>query len=345
MLHAGWGVGHMTAYRLHAVARRVGDFVLRIGECCLEKGEVYAVAGPNGCGKTTLLDLLAFLEPPDKGEVFFAGAAVDYADGAASLRLRRRVGYLMQKAYLFNMSVYDNVAYGLKLRRIRGEALRARVMAALEQLDLVPLARRNAHALSGGEAQRVALARTLALETEVLLLDEPTANVDQRHVRGIEERLLDTCRRHGTTVVLTTHSRDQAYRMSRNQVSIIDGEIRDIAYENVYAGELSEETDGLRRLYLGGLQISVAQGRSGSVTAAIDPQDVILSTQPLASSALNRFRGAVSKVEEVDGSLRVFVDIGVPMCALVTRRSYDGMNLNVGRDVWVTFKANAVKVI
>lgn len=333
-------------YNLDHVQSAAGEFVLRIEACRLERGGVYAVSGPNGCGKTTLLDLLALLGRPRAGALTFDGEAVHYDDPAELLRRRRRIGYLMQNPYLFNMSVLDNVAYGLTVRGARKPAARTRARAVMERLSLLPLAHRNAHLLSGGEAQRVALARTLVLGADVLLLDEPTANVDRRHVRTVEELILAANRERGSTVVLTTHSRDQAYRMSPNQIAIIDGEIRDVAYENVFAGALRTSPDGVGLLDLGsGVSIRLAHHRAGEVTVAIDPQDILVSREPLASSALNRLSGSISRVEEAGGSLRIFVDAGLPFCALVTRRSYGDMGLNVGHPVWITFKANAVRVL
>lgn len=336
----------MTAYRLSHVEHVQGDFTLRTGECRLERGEMYAVVGPNGCGKTTLLRVLALLARPARGHVLWNSLEVDYTDTRELLRLRRRIGYLMQNPYLFNMSVFDNIAYGLGIRGVVPAVIRENVGDIMRQLSLESLAGRNAHSLSGGEVQRVALARTLVLGADILLLDEPTANVDQRHVHAVEAYIRSINRQHGTTVVLTTHSRSQASRMSRNQVSIIEGEIRDVAYENVFAGMLHRGPDGLGQLAVGpDLVFAVGSGRPGSATVAIDPQDLILSREPLASSALNRFHGPVSRVEDADGSVRVFVDVGCPLCALITRRSYADLELNVGDDVWVTFKANSVNVL
>lgn len=335
----------MTVYELKNVERTLGDFHLSVDHCCLERGEVYAIAGPNGCGKTALLDVLALLVRPSRGAVSFRGRAVDHGDQKALLAARRRVGYLMQNPYLFNMSVLSNVTYGLRVRGASREEAGVKAERTMARLSLLPYAGRGAHALSGGEAQRVALARTFVLEPDVLLLDEPTANVDQKHVHAVEAMILAANRERGATVVVTTHSREQAYRLSQHQISIVNGRICDIAYENVFSGTLVEETEGLRALHVGGVTVRLASGRPGDVTVAIDPQGVLLSDAPLSSSAQNAFLGPISRVEEVNGSLRIFVDIGVPLCALVTKKSFADMGLNVGKRIWVTFKANAVKVL
>ncbi len=215
----------MSAYRLHNVEGRWCDFVLRVDSLVLESGQVYSVIGPNGCGKTSLLRLLSLVERPTTGQVQYNGSVVDYDDGDAWLRSRRTIGYLMQHPYLFNMSVYDNIAYGLRLRHVPPSDVRRLVREVLERFALEPFARRKAHTLSGGEAQRVALARTLVLNPDVMLLDEFTAGVDRRYVEMVEEYVRELNVNRGTTVVLTTHSSSQATRMSDRPITIVDGHV------------------------------------------------------------------------------------------------------------------------
>lgn len=337
----------MMLYALNDIESTVGDFSLSVNDCLLESGRIYSVVGPNGSGKTTLLNLLAFLHRPSRGSVLFRGDEVDYANRVHMLSLRRQIGYLMQNPYLFNMSVADNISYGLKVRGVSKEEAGHRVEAIMAQLSLSQLACRNAHGLSGGEAQRVALARTLVLDCDVMLLDEPTVNVDRRNVRAVEKAILQLNRENKTTIILTTHSQDQAYRMSRNVLSIINGRISGIAYENVFDGHVLEGSGGVPVVSVGeGISFAIGSGTPGeSVTIAVDPKNVILSQTQLSSSALNTFEGAITKAEEIGGVLRVFVDIGVSLCAVLTRKSFVNMGLNVGKTVWVTFKANAVKVL
>ncbi len=191
-------------YRLEFVVKRYGSATaLEIPFLAVREGVPCVLAGPNGSGKSTLLSLLAFLEPPSSGTIHYCGGRVD-GRSAPLAGLRKEVTLLHQSPYLFDGSVSDNVAFGLHVRGIRGDAQRRRVGEALEAVGLSGFAGRKARALSGGEAQRVALARALALSPRVLLLDEPYSNVDAGTAAALSA-LVARLPAVGTTVVLATH--------------------------------------------------------------------------------------------------------------------------------------------
>src|SRR5512140_1234709 len=166
-------------YRLNSIRKCYGSNVaLDIEELTIAEGRLYMLTGANGAGKSTLLSVLAFLAPPTSGEIFYAGKRVDWDPGSME-KYRRKVTLLHQSPFLFGGTVNDNVAFGLKARGIHGEAQLRRIDKALDDVDLQGFRNRKARELSGGEAQRVAMARALVLEPEVLLLDEPLANIDR----------------------------------------------------------------------------------------------------------------------------------------------------------------------
>jgi len=346
-------------YELSQVVCQRDGFRLQVEACRLEQGTTYAVVGPNGSGKTTLLDLLALQGRPTAGELAVAGEAAAWDAPGRLLAQRRRIAYLLQNPYLFSTSVAANIGYGLALRGVGAAERRARVEEMARRLSLEHLLERSAARLSGGEAQRVALARALVLEADAYLLDEPTANVDRQHVERVEELVRETGQQRGATVVLTTHSQEQAYRLSAHHIALIDGRLSDVAYENVLAGELRVEADGVRTVALvAGTELKVAGGEPGPVTVAIDPEDILLSAAPLESSALNRLSGKVRGAEAAarpdagrsgagapGTTLRVYVDVGVTLCARVTARSFRELGLEVGQPVWLTFKATAVRLL
>lgn len=205
-------------YRLRSVTKRYGSNVaVAIDALTIDSGRLYALNGANGAGKSTLLGILAFLTPPTTGEILYAGERIDWK-GDMVRELRRKVTLLHQSPYLFKGTVFRNVAYGLSARGIAGEdALRA-VARALETVGLEGFRDRDARELSGGEAQRVAMARALAPAPEVLLLDEPLANID-RETAGLLEAVIASLPSRGTTVVMTSHDPDPP--AGRNVGSIV----------------------------------------------------------------------------------------------------------------------------
>jgi len=336
----------MNCFDLKKIKMRKGEFLLSIDDFSLEKGNIYGVVGPNGCGKSTFLNLLTLLEHPEEGDYFISGKKVDYNNPTEILKYRRNIAYLLQNPYLFNTTVYDNVAYGLRIRKEKESEIEKKVNFILQELSLFDKRRKNAYQLSGGEGQRVAVARTFVLDTDIIVLDEPTSSIDKKNMNLIENFIITLFKRHKKTILFTTHFQDQAYRLTSEIISIIDGKIQSIAYENVFEGTLKQDKNHFGIFNFGEKgQICVGSERIGSATVAIDPQDILLSANCLESSALNNLCGTINKIEEINGSLRVFVDVGFTLCSLITKRSFYKMNLNIGKEVWAAFKANAVRVI
>lgn len=211
-------------YRLRSIRKEYGSIVaLDIGELTIAKGRLYTLTGANGAGKSTLLNILAFLSPPTSGEVLYAGKRVEW-NGESVEAYRRKVTLLHQSPYLFGGSVHDNVAFGLKVRGIRGKEQLRIVDRTLDVVGLRGFRGRKARELSGGEAQRVAMARALALEPEVLLLDEPLANID-RETSGLLETVIASLPAQGTTVVMTTHDPHHPDRLRGESIVLERGRL------------------------------------------------------------------------------------------------------------------------
>ena len=202
------------------VVRRGGRVVLQVPELRLGRGELLAVIGPNGAGKSTLATVLALIERPERGELWFDGRAVDWRrDGLAT---RRRLAMVFQEPLLFDTSVFENVAAGLRLRGIGRDALRARVEVWMERFGIAHLAQRAARTLSGGEAQRTSLARALVLEPELLLLDEPFAALDAITREELQRDLLRMRKEAGNTVLFVTHDITEAVYLA-DRVDVVEG--------------------------------------------------------------------------------------------------------------------------
>ncbi|MEZ4706926.1 MAG: phosphate ABC transporter ATP-binding protein [Caldilineaceae bacterium] len=227
-----------------------GRTVLNVNDLTILQGEILAIVGPSGAGKSTLLRLLNFLEAPSNGFIQFEGQSYS-VDCAAPLAVRRRITTVFQRPALLTSSVYDNVNYGL---RLRGQSSRKKdklngVYQALAQVGLSELAHQPARTLSGGEMQRVALARALVLQPDVLLLDEPTANLDPRNVALIESIVAELNQRLGVTVVLVTHNVFQARRLAQRATLLLDGQIVETAEKEIF---FSNPGDPRTRAFIGG---------------------------------------------------------------------------------------------
>jgi tungstate transport system ATP-binding protein len=214
-----------------------GEPVLRGVSAAVAPGEVFTVVGPSGTGKTTLLRLLAAFRPPDGGSLRWGDRDLWALPAEERLTVRRRLAMVFQEPSLFNASVRRNVAYGLRVRRSWVERLRSgarglvgdpplpeAVTTALDTVGLADAADRNALSLSGGEAQRVAFARAMAVEPEVLLLDEPTSDLDPRNTAVIEDAVR-RARDRGMAVVVASHDMHQAERLSDRVGFLFDGEL------------------------------------------------------------------------------------------------------------------------
>jgi tungstate transport system ATP-binding protein len=214
-------------YTLKGVTKQYGERqILQVDDLTIAHGEVLALVGPSGAGKSTLLRLLNFLEQPTNGRIQFQDTTFS-ASQPMPIHLRRRVTTVFQRPFLLNRSVTANIQYGLRLRGKRNGT--KSVADVLTQVGLGDMARQPARTLSGGEAQRVALARALVLNPEVLLLDEPTANLDPYNVGLIEEIVADLNREQGLTLVLVTHNIFQARRLATRVAFMLDGRIVEIA--------------------------------------------------------------------------------------------------------------------
>jgi len=221
----------MPTYRLDDVTRsHAGRTILEMPQFAVLSGEVLCLVGPPGAGKSTLLRLLAALESPSSGTIRFREHCLD--SRAVPVELLRRITLVFQRPQLLAGTVLTNVEYGLRLRGRRRHQSRAREM--LERVHLSHLADRPAHALSGVEAQLVAIARALAVEPDVVLLDEPTNNLDPARVALVEEVVISDRRERGTTIVWATHNHFQARRISDRVALLLEGKLVEMSPSNEF---------------------------------------------------------------------------------------------------------------
>ncbi|OGH08406.1 MAG: hypothetical protein A2152_03730, partial [Candidatus Levybacteria bacterium RBG_16_35_6] len=221
--------------------------VLDIDYLGFQESKIYAIVGPNGSGKTTLLNILNLLMKPDKGQIFFRDQEIINNSNSKILEIRRKMTLVDQDPFLFQSTVYSNVAYGLKVRSLSSIVQQNRIKNALEMVGLPGFENRKVDQLSGGEAQRVVIARALVIEPEILFLDEPTASIDQKNIAKVEKIIAKIRRELRTTVIFTTHDLSQAYRLADEVISLLDGKMIKQVQENLLWGEIVKEEDGLKR--------------------------------------------------------------------------------------------------
>lgn len=200
-----------------------GKTVLDIEKIEIQKEKITAVIGPSGAGKSTMLHLLNGIEVPSSGSIWFEDTRI--GQKTMALDIRRSMVMVFQKPLVFTTTVYENLAYGLKLRGMKKEELTQRVEEMLEVTGLKDKRHQKANTLSGGEAQRVTIGRAMIVRPKALLLDEPTANLDPANISIIEELIKFGKTNYGLSVIIVTHNMFQAKRLSDNTIFMLNGRI------------------------------------------------------------------------------------------------------------------------
>jgi len=331
--------------RIEGLAKSYGSaFTLAVDQLEIADGTITALLGPNGSGKSTLLSLIAGLRRADRGSISIEGMALQPAS-AAPVEWRRAVTMVTQKPFLFHGTVDENVGYGLRFRGTPRAARADRIDRALKHAGIEGFGLREARELSDGEAQMVAIARALVVEPRLLLLDEPTANIDRDNAARLELLIASLSGINNLTVVFATHNLEQAYRLSTRVVPIMRGRPVQAHPENIFRGTVTGERNGLKIIALRrGVEIETETPLSGSVHVAIDPTDIIVSRMELHSSARNSLAGRLVSASTHDHRVRLMVNAGVEFAVLVTEQSFREMALHPGEIVYLTFKSTAVKV-
>ncbi|VEN72642.1 conserved hypothetical protein [Candidatus Desulfarcum epimagneticum] len=219
----------MSAYVVSNLARvRGGRNILDIASLEIDRGKMYAVKGPNGAGKTSLLEILAFLDAPDSGRMVYEGVRVNFSSRPLLGRLRKEASLVEQSPIMFTCSVFKNVEFGLKARKVEKSARRRAAARALEMVGMERLAHAPAHRLSGGETQRVALARAMAVMPRVLICDEPTSSVDAKNKAAIMDILRRANEKDGVTVIFATHDHDRSLAAAHHTLTLEYGKITNL---------------------------------------------------------------------------------------------------------------------
>jgi tungstate transport system ATP-binding protein len=336
----------MSLYRLDNVAVvRSGRTILDVDRLQLDEGLIYGLLGPNGAGKSTLLDLLAFLSRPDRGAILFDERLVRY-EREALQALRREVVLVEQEPIMFSTSLARNVAFGPRMRGLPSSRRDEIVSRSLELVGLSHLAQAHGPTLSGGENRRAAIARALACDPRVLLLDEPTAGVDVATQPVIESIIRDVHERLGLTVIVVTHDHAQAERIADVLLHLEQGRI--ISAEN--AGGLSctviDTDDGRYCRMPEGWLAPAPNGRPpGPASIRLDPHKIRILDGPEATNEAGRMSARITGLRMEGDAVRIATDAGEQLEAVLPLADYEPSRHAVGREIVLDIPPAAVRFL
>ena len=336
---------------LNAVCRSVGDFAMQGISFNIAQGDYAVILGPTGCGKTVLLETIAGIGRPDSGTIHMAGENITRKPPE-----KRNIGFVYQRSMLFpHYSVERNIRYGMRLRGVPARKQADRLATLAEMLGIGDLLGRDVANLSGGESQKVALARALAIEPPLLLLDEPLAPLDPPSRENLRNEIIKMHRELGTTIVHVTHDQLTA-RILATKIGVMSrgglqqfGDADDLFHrpasefvarfvgmENVYCGYARRLASGAQ-VEVDGLVLRTALDVEGRVGVCISPEMIHLPAADDNGSA-NSLPAVVREVSDRGAAFRVVADVeGRPFVANVSRRDYERQPIAPGAQTTLGF--------
>jgi len=337
----------------------LGTFQLQDVNLKIEPGEYFIILGPTGSGKTILLESIAGLYPIKSGEIWLNGREVTKLEPE-----KRGIGFVYQDYALFpHLSVKDNLLFGLKQTKQPKTELHSIVDWIAGLLGVTHLLKRKPETLSGGERQKVALARALCISPQVLLLDEPLSALDPHTREGVQQELREIHRRLETTIIHVTHDFEEAIALGDRIAILSEGRILQIGTpdqvfrqpssefvarfamaRNVFSGEVRDVEKGDAIFRIGDLKLAVVTELRGKLHASVRPEDILVSKELFRSSARNSLRGTITHIDDRGSTLYLTVSTPLNFICLLTRRSFEELGLKAGEEVYITFKASAVHI-
>ncbi|NVO02349.1 MAG: ATP-binding cassette domain-containing protein [Bacteroidetes bacterium] len=349
--------------RIEKINKKIGKFTLNNIDFTVDKGDYFVLIGESGAGKSILLEVITGLLIPDSGKIFLNGK-----DQQNTPVQNRKIGIVYQKPTLFpHMSVFENISYPLKIKKLSKNEIIKQVNQLAEDTEISHLLIRNIANLSGGEAQRVTIARTLATKPDILLLDEPLSFLDVQLKRGMTS-LLRKINQSGQTIIHVTHDYDEAVSLT-NKIAIIEnGTIIQtgtpqevfqnpksifvanfIGIRNFFKGRLLKAKDQSESkvFEINGISIFVLSEEDENVLGniTITSESIIISEEKIESSAINNFFGTIKEIYETKLGFEVLVDIGIDISVQISRQSLDHLKLKINKEIWISFKASSVSFI
>lgn len=325
----------------------------------VNEGEYFIILGPSGSGKTMLLELIAGMWSPDSGKIY-----INNKDVTKLPPENRGVGFVYQNYMLFpHKTVYENISFGLNIRKVPKNEIKSKVEEMMNLLGISNLSNRLPRTLSGGEQQRTALARALIIQPQVLLMDEPLSSLDRNTRDDLVQELKRIHKKFNITIMHVTHNFDEALQLADrvaimkkgtiSQVGDIDEIFRHpkdefvadfVGTENILKGFAKDGNDSLTFVDTGNITIESTDKKTGDVHATIRPEDITLSTDKVPTSARNVFEGHIKEIYDLGTIIKLTVDVGESVVLVLTRQSFIDLELNIGKKVYIYFKATAVNL-
>ncbi len=343
------------------LSKQLGNFALKNINLTIESGEYFALLGPTGAGKTMLLETIMGFNKPDSGQIF-----IDDKDITQFPPEKRNIGYVPQNSLLFpHMSVYENIAFGLKMRKVENEKQKQLIENVLQLTNLKSLSQRLPSGLSGGEKQKVALARILVLNPELILLDEPLISVDSEAARELRRELKDLNRDFGKTILHVTHSLVEAISLADRIGLIRLGELQQvgnpkeilakpinesiasfIGYENIFTAKKIGLQRSFTVLDVSGLTFKVQSSiPNETCKIAINPEKILIEPHATSDLKINQFDASILSLEEFGPIISVYLDMGIRMKATMLKSSFLETDLQIGAKVRVSINPQNVKIL
>ncbi len=337
----------------------LGDFVLKDANLDIFAGEYFVILGPTGAGKTVLLESIAGLYPINQGRIWLNGEEVTRLETE-----KRGISIVYQDQMLFpHLSIKDNISFGLRIRKTPPQEIEKTLGWLTGLLGIEHLLSRKPDTLSGGEKQKVALARAFSVKPKLLLLDEPLSALDPHSREVLQREMGNIHQQYKVTTVHVTHDFEEAIALADRIAVIGNGRIQQIGTpeevfrrpssefvarfamaRNIFRGEVVRGDKGEALLNLDGVSLYVVTKHRGECHASLRPEDIIVSHAPFPSSARNSFHGVISSIIDKGSTLLLTVDAPPDFVCMVTRNSFDAMGLSIGSDIYMTFKASAVHI-
>jgi molybdopterin-binding protein len=331
--------------RLENVNKKLGNFHLRDINLTIGNGEYFVLLGPSGSGKTKTIEIIAGLIKPDSGTV--SGVKGE------------SIGLIYQDYMLFpHMTVFENIAYGLKFRHLDKASIREKVSAVSEEFCISHLTGKKIDMLSGGEKQRVAIARATVISPGIYIFDEPTSALDRNLKEKTRSLFRELHAETGKKFIHVTHDFEEAIALADRMGIIFDGRIvqtgtpdavfgspvtREVAdflgYKNVIKGSVVNEIFRSK-----GVEVAVNGPDSDTAYIAVRSDEIILSRERISSSARNSLRGVVKDIIGKSSLVEIILDIGFDLSVDITRKSFKDLKITKGETAWATFKVSSIKV-